>query len=111
MLPRTGEFQVSANSGHAVTKDGLGELGFLHTNGVEAVAVGRLPDGTSVIVSGGGSSDGTVRVWRLADGIPVVPPLHLPESILAVAVYGNVIVTAAGADVAVHQPTFPWPSA
>lgn len=34
-----------------------------------AVAVGTLADGTAIIVSGGG--DGTVRVWRLADGTPV----------------------------------------
>ena len=38
-----------------------------------AVAVGALPDGTPVIVSGG--DDGTVRVWRLADGTPVGEPL------------------------------------
>ena len=31
-----------------------------------AVAAGALADGTPVIVSGG--RDGTVRVWRLADG-------------------------------------------
>ena len=31
-----------------------------------AVAAGALPDGTPVIISGGG--DGTVRVWRMADG-------------------------------------------
>ena len=35
--------------------------------------MGALPDGTPVIVSGG--SDGTVRVWRLADGTPVGEPL------------------------------------
>ena len=39
-----------------------------------AVAAGALPDGTPVIVSGGG--DGTVRVWRLADGAPVGEPLR-----------------------------------
>ena len=33
-----------------------------------------LPDGTPVIVSGG--ADGTVRVWRLADGAPVGRPIH-----------------------------------
>ena len=44
-----------------------------HAGGVSAVAVGALPDGTPVIVSGG--SDGTVRVWRLADGTPVGEPL------------------------------------
>ena len=44
-----------------------------HTGEVYAVAVGALPDGTPVIVSGGG--DGTVRVWRLADGTPVGEPL------------------------------------
>jgi WD40 repeat protein len=45
-----------------------------HTDRVSAVAVGRLPDGTPVIVSGG--NDGTVRVWRLADGTPVGEPLR-----------------------------------
>ena len=45
--------------------------------GGEAVAVGALPDGTPVIVSGG--RDGTVRVWRLADGAPVGKPLHRPR--------------------------------
>ncbi len=44
-----------------------------HTDGVTAVAVGALPDGTPVIVSGG--IDGTVRVWRLADGAPVGDPI------------------------------------
>ena len=58
-----------------------------HTGAVEAVAVGALPDGTPVIVSGGGISDGTVRVWRLADGAPVGEPLtgH-PGGVYAVAV-------------------------
>ena len=71
------------------------------------MAVGALPDGTPVIVSG--SSDGTVRVWRLADGTPTGPPLDLPESVSGVAVHGNVIVTAAGIDIAVHQPALPRP--
>jgi V8-like Glu-specific endopeptidase len=74
-----------------------------HTGGVVAVAVGALPDGTPVIVSGGAYGDGTVRVWRLVDGTPLVPPLHLSVSVRDVAVRGDVIVTAAGADVAVHQ--------
>ena len=69
---------------------------------VRAVAVGALPDGTPVIVSSG--EDGTVRVWRLADGTPLVPPLDLPASVRAVVVHGHVIVTAAGADIVVHQP-------
>ena len=76
-----------------------------HTGDVRAVAVGALPDGTPVIVSGG--NDATVRVWRLADGTPLVPPLDLPESVRSVAVHGNVIVTAAGANIAVHQPALP----
>jgi len=38
------------------------------------VAVGTLPDGTPVFVSG--SYDCTVRVWRLADGTPVEEPLR-----------------------------------
>ncbi len=71
------------------------------------MATGALPDGIPVIISGG--SDGTVRVWRLADSTPLVPPLDLPASVRAVAVHGNVIVTAAGADLAVHQPALPPP--
>ncbi len=46
-----------------------------HRFGVNAVAVGALPDGTPVIVSAGGIGDGTVRVWRLADGAPVGDPI------------------------------------
>ena len=76
-----------------------------HTGTVAAVAVGALPDGTPVIVSGG--SEGTVRVWRLADGAPVVPPLDLPESVWHVAVHGDIIVTATGSDIAVHQAALP----
>ena len=44
-----------------------------HTGAVVAVAVAALPDGTPVIISGGG---GTVRVWRLADGTPAGEPLR-----------------------------------
>ena len=77
--------------------------GDLAEGAVRAVAVGRLPDGTPIVVNG--SDDGTVRVWRLADRTPVVPPLELPEPVSAVAVHGNLIVTAAGADIAVHQLT------
>jgi WD40 repeat protein len=70
---------------------------------VKAVATGALPDGTPVIVAGGGWSDGTVRVWRLADGKPILPPLDLPAPVSDVAIYGDVIVIAAGADISVHQ--------
>ena len=70
-----------------------------------AVAVGALPDGTPVIVSGG--EDGTVRVWRLADGTPVAHPLDLSEPVEGIALHGNIIVTAAGRDIAVHQPVAP----
>ena len=42
---------------------------------VAAVAVGALPDGTPVIVSGDWLGDSAVRVWRLADGAPVGEPL------------------------------------
>jgi hypothetical protein len=48
-----------------------------------------------------------VRIWRLADGTPAGEPLHLPELVRAVAVHGNNIVTAAGADIAVHQLALP----
>ena len=76
-----------------------------HDGPVWAVAAGALSDGTPVIISGG--DDGTLRVWRLADGIPVGEPLDLPESIRGVAAYGNIVVTAAGTDIAVHQLAFP----
>ena len=55
-----------------------------HAGGVGAVAVGALPDGTPVIVSG--SYDGTVRVWRLADGAPVGEPITSDTEVHAVAV-------------------------
>jgi WD40 repeat protein len=77
-----------------------------HDGPVTAVAAGALPDGTPVIISGG--LDGTVRVWRTADGTPLVPPLDLPESVRPVAVHGNIIIiTAAGADIAVQQLALP----
>ena len=76
-----------------------------HDGAVYAVAAGALPDGTPVIISGG--EDATVRVWRTADGTPLLPPLDLPASVRAVAIHGNVIVTAAGADLGVHQPELP----
>ena len=83
----------------------VGEPVEAHRGGVDAVAAGALPDGTPVIISGG--EDATVRVWRTADGTPLLPPLDLPASIRAVAIHGNVIVTAAGADLGVHQPELP----
>ena len=52
---------------------------------------------------------GMVRVWRLADGTPVAPPLELPGSVQSVVVHGDIIVTATGADIAVHQPALPRP--
>ena len=78
-----------------------------HGGPVTAVAAGTLPDGTPVIISGG--DDGTVRVWRLADGTPLVPPLDLPDPVQAVAVHGDVVITAAGADIAIHQTAIPRP--
>ena len=44
-----------------------------------------------------------MRVWRLADGAPLKPPLDLYEWVWDIAVHGNVIVTAAEADIAAHQ--------
>ena len=58
-----------------------------HAGAVRAVATGTLLDGTPLIISSGGFDDGTVRVWRLADGTPVGEPLtgHINE-VTAVAV-------------------------
>ena len=79
-----------------------------HAGSVLTVTAGLLPDGTPVIISGG--SDRAVRVRRLADGTPGVPPLDLLESVQAVAVHGNVIVTAAGSSIAVHELALPRPT-
>ena len=62
-------------TGHAggVVSRMVGGAKVTTSRGVSTLAVGALPDGTPVIVSGG--TDGTVRVWRLADGAPVGEPL------------------------------------
>ena len=72
-----------------------------HDREVSAVAVGALPDGTPVIVGGGG--DGTVRVWRLADGSPAGEPLRGHTSgVEAVAVGalpdGTPVIVSGGGD-------------
>ena len=72
-----------------------------HEGGVTAVAVGALPDGTPVIVSGG--ADWTVRVWRLVDGAPVREPLRGHDGwVTAVAVGalpdGTPVIVSGGAD-------------
>ena len=77
-----------------------------HTGGVVALATGALPDGTLVIISAG-FDDATVRLWRLADGTPVIPPLDLPDAVWDVALDGNIIITATGNDIVVHQPATP----
>ena len=48
-----------------------------------------------------------MRLLRLADGTRLVPPLNLPIQMRHVAVHGNIIVTAAGSDIAVHQLALP----
>ena len=79
-----------------------------HTSWVNAVAVGALPDGTPVIVSGS-HDDATVRVWRLADGAPVGEPLTGHTSwVNAVAVGAlpdgtPVIVSGSGSGRALHN--------
>ena len=67
-----------AATGHQVLADHHGGM-------VDVFAVETLPDGTPVIVSG--SWDGTVQVWRLADGTPVGEPItSRPGTVNAVAV-------------------------
>jgi uncharacterized Zn-binding protein involved in type VI secretion len=78
-----------------------------HTGPVIAAAAGAQPDGTPVIISG--SWDRTPRVWWLADSAPADEPLDLFESVWDVIVDGNMIVTAAGDDIAVHQLALPQP--
>ena len=78
-----------------------------HDGPITAMAAGCCRTAPPVIISGG--RDGTVRVWRDGYGTPVMPSLRLPESVQALALHGNVIITAAGADIAVHQPALPQP--
>lgn len=73
-----------------------------------AMAVGVLRDGSPVIASGGDDRD-TVLVWRLADGTPLAHKLELSEPAWVVALHGNIIVTAGGWDIAIHQPATPSP--
>ena len=67
---------------------------------VNSLAVGALPDGTPVIV--GGSYDGTLMVWRLADGTPIGKPIpgdDRPVSSVAVGALSDgtpVIVASSG---------------
>ena len=75
-----------------------------HPIRADSVAVWALPDGTPVIVSGVGDM---VRVWRLADGTQLMPSLNLPGQVRSVTLHGNVVVAAAGADIAALQPTLP----
>jgi WD40 repeat protein len=72
-----------------------------HGRGVTALAVGVLPDGTPVIVSGSG--DGTVWVRQLTDGTELAPPLDLPGRVDSVAIHGDIIVTASSGGMAVHR--------
>ena len=81
----------------------VGQILTGHTDAVAAVAVGALPDGTPVIVSGGDYRDGTVRVWRLADGAPVGEPLRgHAGTVAAVAVGalpdGTPVIVSGGGD-------------
>jgi hypothetical protein len=48
-----------------------------------------------------------VRVRRTADGTQVAPQLDLPESVSNLVVYDNLIISAAGADIAVHKLAHP----
>jgi hypothetical protein len=84
---RTDVFQRRSNFDPLTTveqNDHVGAAAYLMKRAVAAVAVGALPDGIPVIVSG--SRDGTVRVWGLAGGTPVAPQLDLPESVSGVVV-------------------------
>ena len=44
-------------------------------------------------------------MWRLADGTLLAHPLDLSEPVWGVALHGNIIVTAVGGDIAIHQPS------
>jgi hypothetical protein len=69
--------------------------------GMVVLQTGALSDGTPVVISGAGA--GAVQAWRTADATPVIPPLHLCESVPAVVLHSDVIIAAAGADIAVHS--------
>jgi hypothetical protein len=44
---------------------------------------------------------------RSADGAPLAHPLDLSEPAWVAALQGNIIVTAGGWDIAIHQPRAP----
>jgi hypothetical protein len=68
------------------------------------MAVGMLRDSCPVTAAG----DGSVRVWRLADGTQPTHPLDLPEPSWVVTLRGNIIiVTASGRDIGIQQPGAP----
>ena len=161
---RSGRCRTAPRSSSAAADDGtvrvwrladgtpVGEPLTGHTGTVDAVAVGALPDGTPVIVSGSGGRHGAgVAAGRrhpgrgaadrphrrgarggggaLPDGTPVIvsggwrrhgagmaagrrhPARAIRWTYLnryeSIALHGNIIVTAAGPDIAVHQPVAP----
>ena len=74
------------------------------TDDVNAVAVGALPDGTPVIVSGG--DDYAVRVWRLADGTPVGEPLHGHIGVVEAVAVGAISAAAPTVSASTSKPVF-----
>ncbi len=48
-----------------------------------------------------------VAVGALPAGTPLAHPLDLSDPVRGVALYGNIIVTAAGRDIALHRPAAP----
>ena len=69
-VPGRGGPPTAPRSGEPLTR---------HDGPVRAVAAGALADGTPVIISGDGRfGEGTVRVWRLADGTALRQSEHLP---------------------------------
>ena len=68
---------------------------------VIALGVAKLPDGTPVVITG--DYDGNVGARLLTDGAPLAPPLHIPGWVRCIAIHHDIVVTAADADVAVHQ--------
>jgi len=67
-----------------------------------AISAEVMPTDTLII---DGGHDGALRAWQLAGGMELVPPLYLSEPVKAVAAHGKIIISAAGADIAVHQLT------
>jgi WD40 repeat protein len=72
-----------------------------YTDDVQAVAIAQL-DGRPVIVSGGGTWDGTVQVWDLSTGAPIGRPIvsdnYGVDAVAVAQLDGRAVIVSGGED-------------